>query len=607
MKKRLFISLIIVFLIIGISLPLSAQTFNARKLQPHPRILWTKDGEKAVWRSINRYPQLHSVHKRILNECDKILFQSPVQRELEGKRMLQVSRTALQRILYLSYAYRMTGTERYARRAEQEMLAVCQFTDWNPSHFLDVGEMVMALSIGYDWLYDNLSNEVRHAIRKSIVEKGFDAASPDAYFYRTASNWNSVCNGGLTYGAISLYDEIPDKAETVIKKCLQTNLKVMEVYAPDGGYPEGFHYWGYGTTFQALLIAALESAFGDDFGLSDMAGFLDSAYFMEYMTAPSGEYFNFSDAPEGKAKCNIAMFWFARKLQDLSVLWLESQYLQSSQPQFAEERLLPCLLIFCQDLELDKIKEPDGHLWCNRGTTPTFVYRSGWKDSTDSYLAVKGGSPLTPHAHMDVGSFIYEANGIRWAMDLGMQNYYSLESKGIDLWNQSQEGGRWKVFRLQNTAHNTLTINNMPHLVKGKADFEEVFKTDDKKGVKVNLTGTFAHTMDQVKRSAYLDASNILVIEDSLSSGDSLVTVTWNMITPANARIVGTNQIELSKENRRTMLTVQSELPIQMKIQENTPPYGYDAPNPGTLRVGFEVQVPAGRKTLLRTTLCPLE
>lgn len=78
---------------------------------------------------------------------------------------------------------------------------------------------------------------------------------------------------GLTYGAIALYEEIPGKALAVIEKCLKSNLKVLGVYGPDGGYPEGFHYWGYGTSFQVMLIAALESAFGDDKGLADAPGF----------------------------------------------------------------------------------------------------------------------------------------------------------------------------------------------------------------------------------------------------------------------------------------------------------------------------------------------
>lgn len=92
-----------------------------------------------------------------------------------------------------------------------------------------------------------------------------------------------------------------------------TNPKALSAYGPDGGYPEGFHYWGYGTSFQVLLIAVLESALGTDAGLSEYPGFLESARFMEFMTAPSGEYFNFSDAVNG-VRCNMMMFWFAKKM-----------------------------------------------------------------------------------------------------------------------------------------------------------------------------------------------------------------------------------------------------------------------------------------------------
>ena len=52
------------------------------------------------------------------------------------------------------------------------MLAVARFSDWNPSHFLDTGEMTFALAVGYDWLYDQLGEASRAEIRKAIVEKG---------------------------------------------------------------------------------------------------------------------------------------------------------------------------------------------------------------------------------------------------------------------------------------------------------------------------------------------------------------------------------------------------------------------------------------------------
>lgn len=257
---------------------------------------------------------------------------------------------------------------------------------------------------------------------------------------------------------------------------METNPKAMVGYGPDGGYPEGFGYWGYGTSFQVMLIAALESAFGTDNGLSQAPGFMESARFMQYMTAPSGDCFCFSDSPV-EAECNMMMFWFAGKEKDLSLLWIERQYLDRPDMPFAEDRLLPSLMVFCSQLDLNRIGKPKKNFWFSRGDTPVFIYRGGWDSKEDTYLGVKGGSPSTSHAHMDAGSFIFERDGVRWAMDLGMQSYITLESKGVDLWNMSQNGQRWEVFRLSNIAHNTLTINGERHLVESNAPITRTFES----------------------------------------------------------------------------------------------------------------------------------
>lgn len=152
MKKILLLLLIFVSGCTGVF----AQQFDYGKIAPHPRLLLPAGGEEAIRKAIAEYPPLATVHQRIMELCDRTLTEQPVERIKEGKRLLAISRIALKRIYYLSYAYRMTGDRKYALRAEQEMLAVSRFTDWNPTHFLDVGEMVMALAIGYDWLYDSL-------------------------------------------------------------------------------------------------------------------------------------------------------------------------------------------------------------------------------------------------------------------------------------------------------------------------------------------------------------------------------------------------------------------------------------------------------------------
>ena len=69
---------------------------------------------------------------------------------------------------------------------------------------------------------------------------------------------------------------------------------------------------------------------------------------------------------------------------------------------------------------------------------------SSWKPDA-TYVAIKGGSPGLSHAHMDVGAFVMDADGVRWADDLGMQDYESLESKGVKLWGKTQDAERWKI------------------------------------------------------------------------------------------------------------------------------------------------------------------
>ena len=153
-------------------LGLLAIAATGRELRPHPRLL-TGPGDHPfpsaetagapVW-----VRQADSV---ITAFSDEVLTLPPVERIKTGKRLLGVSREALKRFFYLSYTYRVHGGDAYARRAVDEMLAVCAFSDWNPSHFLDVGEMAMAVAIGYDWLYGVLTPEERETIVKALKER----------------------------------------------------------------------------------------------------------------------------------------------------------------------------------------------------------------------------------------------------------------------------------------------------------------------------------------------------------------------------------------------------------------------------------------------------
>lgn len=588
--------------------PRATATDVSENIAGHPRLLMKAGEEQAVHETIRKDAGMARIHDGIIVECDRILGLPALERVMEGKRLLHTSREALRRIFWLSYSYRMTGEEAYAERAVDEMLAVCAFSDWNPSHFLDVGEMVMAVAIGYDWLYGTMTPEERSTIRNAIVEKGFGPADDETYagFYNLANNWNQVCCSGLLFGALATYEDHPEMSRGLIDLYVKSVPFALSCYAPDGGYPEGFNYWGYGTSFQVLMIDALESSLWTDFGLSEAPGFMQTGSFIRFMTTPGDGCFSFSDSPT-RGMCNPMMFWFAARNDDPSLVYLERRTIDSlpegfmadADKRFSEYRLLPALPIFASRMDIENIEPPKETFRTFNGKTPLFIYRSGWESPDDTYLGIKGGSPMTSHAHMDAGSFVYEHDGVRWSTDLGMQDYHSLESRGVDLWNQEQHGQRWDVFRLGNEAHSTLTLNGEHHRVKSFVPIVEVWRKKARKGARLEMTGAFGDMVTDAERSVFLDGRNRLHVEDRLTSDDEEVEVMWVMTTPAHAGIAADGSILLEKDGKRMNLrmTVSSEdasgIVVNPHVWSNDPPHDYDAPNPGTCRVGFVFTIPS--------------
>lgn len=111
--------------------------------------------------------------------------------------------------------------------------------------------MTHAVSVGYDWLYTNLTQSERDFVAAAIVRNGLGAG---AHSFATAEwwshfddNWNIVCNVGLAYAAVAVGDR-PDAQElatSVWANLTQSIQHGLGVYAPSGAWTEGAMYWGY--------------------------------------------------------------------------------------------------------------------------------------------------------------------------------------------------------------------------------------------------------------------------------------------------------------------------------------------------------------------------
>ena len=95
----------------------------------HPRILLLKGEEQQIQQSIAASATWKKMHEAILKESDRIIDLQPIERIQIGRRLLDKSREALRRIFHLSYAWRMTGDQKYFDRCEKEMLVISKFSD----------------------------------------------------------------------------------------------------------------------------------------------------------------------------------------------------------------------------------------------------------------------------------------------------------------------------------------------------------------------------------------------------------------------------------------------------------------------------------------------
>lgn len=578
------------------------------RLADHPRLLLPKGAEKKLLKQINRDAVWKEIHTATLGEADRIITLPVNERIKTGMRLLAVSRENLRRIFILSYAYRMTGQEKYLVRAEQEMLKAASFSDWNPSHFLDVGEMTMALGVGYDWLYPALSEASRRTIREAIVKKGFKPSYDTAYnwFVDAEHNWNQVCNGGLAFGAIAVAESEPEWAQKIIDRAIDKVRLPMRHYAPDGAYPEGPGYWGYGTLFNVLLIGGLESTFGTDYGLSQMPGFMQTGTYEMQMVSPLIKHFNYMDnsyEPESSS----APFWFYSKTQDPSVLCQQVSILQrDTAKKYLKDRVLPAMLIWGAGAPMEKAVAPQETFWAGRGNTPVCVMRSGWGDPNARFVGVKLGSPSINHGHMDVGSFVFEADGVRWAIDLGSEDYNTTETRGVDLWNMAQQSQRWDVFRYNNRSHNTLTFNDKLQRVNGSAQIIESDSATARRFVKTDLTPVYAGQVDKVERTISLVDNDYLLIEDEITAGKNYTRMRWTLMTRTTPKILSDNTVMLEQDGKRCLLKIESETPIVWRFEKTPTVNTFDSPNPDVTMVVFDTDLKRGETQYVRAQLTPM-
>ena len=559
---------------------------------PHPRLLFTPEMEAEVEQRIVAEPVMQTIHGVVLERADEILDERTCQYLIpDGKRLLRESRRAMGNILYCGIAWRTTDKASYRDRMIRELDAAVALKDWNPSHFLDTAEMATAVALGYDWLFHTLNPEQRKRYEDALIDKGLRAQKLEfgktPWWFRGArNNWTQVCATGMALAADAVRSREPELAAKVIADCRKALDACESFYLPDGGYPEGPGYWHYGTNYHVIGLAAC-SSFGE--GMEDPAILERSGDFIMQLIGPMGQNFNFADGPAHKRLPTPAQSWIATRFKNQGQAGIIRSQLHDGLsagldgsrkgPRWKKGpgQYFPLHLLW-----LPPAPEHQATLSLAEafnGEQPIATARTGWA-SDDAWLAIKGGTGAASHGHLDAGSFIYEAGGVRWFHDLGADNY-NLPGYFYD--------NRWDYFRLTNLTHNTLVIGGELQKDPHTGCPHTPWQVDDGKlSTTIDLTSVYADQAASAhRRATFGTGDGHVLIEDQLKSPQGKVR--WAVVTRANPEIDGST-LTLEQDGQRLVLTRLDTEGGEWEEYSLKPPTEAENQNQGFRLLGFTAE-----------------
>lgn len=507
--------------------------FNEQNKNTHPRVMMNKEIYDRVVYNYANDEDVKSWGDKIIKSAEAYLLKDmPTYDIPDGYRLLATSRDVYSRAQYLSMAYILTKDAKYAENLYDVFEAAGNFPDWNPQHFLDIAEMTCAFSIGYDWLYDYWTDEQKAFMEEKIYEYGLTPGN-DAYYGNLGSygwwtpgnvtNWNVVCNGGMLMGAVAIFDKYPDMCSKMIEIECRDLESMLNSFYPDGAWFEGIGYWGYTLSYTVNMFSTLEACFNTDFNLTKAPGMSNTVFF-DMAGDGSVGINNFHDT--GITHENSST-WF----------WLSNKF---NVPGVTNVRLYMMK-------ERGYAPSPFDMLWYDTSIKGTDFYldkdtylrdvefvamRGSWVDDNAAWLSFHGGVATANHSHLDTGTFVFDLAGVRWAQDLGSDDYNMPGYFGAQ---------KHTYYRLRPEGHNVYVID--PNSSEGQttdhfAQVETLVSKEKGAYSVLDLTSAYNTWVNKARRGYMLaDNRRSAIIRDEIEFNKEGREFYWFMHTPQNADI----------------------------------------------------------------------
>ncbi|MBS1813807.1 MAG: heparinase II/III family protein [Acidobacteria bacterium] len=532
----------------GPPVPTSLKTLKA----VHPRLIILDSQIPAIKRNIAADAFAKKQFDSMRVRAEFLLSQPVSPYSPKGPRGQELSsaREILEHILTLSGMYRLSGDKRFADRAVAEMTSAAQFPTWY-ANLLANSEFTAAMGIGYDWMYPVLTPQQRALIRDAIEKKGIGPFTRhmDRKDFHLRNNWADVFYGSATVAALAIADP-EDKAsmelaEKVVGYTRPGMKWIMELFAPDGGFDEGPIYWGYATIYNVLYIASMDSAVGTDFGASTMPGFEETPTYLIQATGPLFTSANFGDARPEVASPSPQIYWFANRFHRPAYMVQQRLFEDHMRHKIAAMpvhdglKRFNMLGIFWYASAPQPKSAPSLPLVQSFARTQQAYMRTSWNDPKAWYIGFKAGEAGVSHGHLDLGSFVMDGLGERWAVDLGSESYSVPEYFGKK---------RWNYFRTQTRSHNTLLVDNENEDRNGIADILFAKKVGTNEYSVADLDKVYKGKLEAWKRGIAILHGNRVVVQDEVAPAKP-VDIIWNFQTRSEVEIAPDGRTAILSQN----------------------------------------------------------
>jgi hypothetical protein len=141
--------------------------------------------------------------------------------------------------------------------------------------------------------------------------------------------------------------------------------------------------------------------------------------------------------------------------------------------------------------------------------------------------------------------------------------------------------------------------------VDGKANLKSFSKDSLFMNAILDLKDVYRDELTKANRGIAIIDKSYVVIRDEIEPKTNEAIVKWNMLTPADVKIISNTKAELTKNGKKLLLQVQEPANVSLKTWSTESSKAYEASNKGTVFIGFEIKVSTKTSTPLTVLLIP--